>query len=365
VQRGIEELGPMLTSKMEQAVCIARLEYGPDRAIRFRLLQANPTFETYTGLRGVTGQCVSAGDLGCDADLIASFARVAETGQKATFTHPSGPYPFFRGWACRIGGAASRKLAVVFEQVPRPPRSPIDNGSSTTRLAAESQRKDLFMATLAHELRNTMAPLGSALELLGCGRADAGTVAEALPMARRQLQHMSRLVGELLDVGRIVNDRMELQPSRVPIHELVSDAVQACAAAAAQRGHALSVDMPAALLWVNADPVRFNQVMVNLLSNAIKFTRPGGHISVCARADARDVQLRITDNGVGIAAEELDTVFDMFGRAKHSKTLSIDGLGIGLSLVRRLVELHGGTVYVQSEGRDKGTTFTVTLPLCD
>lgn len=231
------------------------------------------------------------------------------------------------------------------------------------RLMLECQRKNVFMATLAHELRNTMEPLGSALEILSCGRADPQLAARTAAMAQRQLQHMNHLLNDLLDVGRVVNDKMELQLRRSSLQELVSSAAQASANAAAQRRQTVALDMPEAPLWVDADPVRFGQILTNLLNNALKFTPPGGHIRVAAALDGDCVELSVADDGVGIASEDLDGVFDMFAQAHRSKKHSAGGLGIGLSVVRRLVELHGGTVTAHSRGKNMGSTFTVTLPL--
>jgi signal transduction histidine kinase len=231
------------------------------------------------------------------------------------------------------------------------------------RFAEEERRKNAFMAALAHELRNTMAPLGYALDILGCGRADPAVIAETLPMAQRQLRHMSRLVNDLMDVGRAVNDRMELQQSRHTVQDLVANAVQCCAYAARQRKHVVAVDMPQAAIWVNADPVRMGQVLVNLIGNAVKYTPARGRIVVSAVQLRETVEISVKDNGVGLPPEDLDVVFDMFRQEEDTKTLSNGGMGIGLWLVRHLVELHGGRVSAESEGRGMGSAFTVTLPL--
>jgi signal transduction histidine kinase len=231
------------------------------------------------------------------------------------------------------------------------------------RFAEEERRKNAFMAALAHELRNTMAPLGYALDILGCGRADPEVIAETLPMAQRQLRHMSRLVNDLMDIGRAVNDRMELQQGRHTVQDMVANAVQCCAYAARQRKHVVSVEMPQAAIWVNADPVRMGQVLVNLISNAVKYTPARGRIVVSATQRRETVEICVKDNGVGLPPEDLDVVFDMFRQEEDTKTLSNGGMGIGLWLVRHLVDLHGGRVAAESDGRGMGSTFTITLPL--
>lgn len=229
--------------------------------------------------------------------------------------------------------------------------------------ATEAQRTRIFMATLAHELRNTMAPLGNALEILGGSSGNPQLAARALPVAQRQLQHMSHLVDDMLDMGRVLNDRLDLELRRVSVQDLVAQAVQACTAAAEARGHLVRTDLPAEPLCVDADPVRFGQVMANLLGNAIKFTPAGGHIGIAARQSGNGLELRVSDDGVGISADELPAVFDLFRQEASSKQLSNGGLGIGLALVRRLVELHGGKVEVHSDGKGRGTVFTIRLPL--
>ena len=219
------------------------------------------------------------------------------------------------------------------------------------------------MATVAHELRNTMQTLASALELVGWGARDAQLLARSVAIAQRQLQQMTRLVADLMEVGRLVTDQLELQSSRQCLQPLVAQAVDACRAGAETRGHTLIAELTDEPLWVMADPVRCAQVLLNLLHNAIKFTQPGGRIVIALRRDGQHAQLEVRDNGVGVAAADLDSIFDLFRREPSSKRLSEGGLGIGLALVRRLVELHGGTVQASSRGRDKGTTFTVLLPL--
>jgi len=230
------------------------------------------------------------------------------------------------------------------------------------REQTDSERAKVFMATLAHELRNTMAPLSHALEILGSEACDRELAARALPMAQRQLQHMNHLVDELLDMGRVMSGRIDLELSRTRLQDLVNNAIQACSATAAARRHTIHLDMPKKALWFRADPVRFGQVLANLLGNAIKFTPPGGNIRVTASAQGDTLRLCVSDDGVGIGMEEMTGIFELFRQEAASRKYAADGLGIGLSLVRRLVELHGGTVDVHSAGKGKGSAFTVLLP---
>lgn len=233
------------------------------------------------------------------------------------------------------------------------------------RLAKEARQRDLFMATLAHELRNAIAPLGNALEILGSGRASAELVAQTIPMAQRQLRQMTHLVQDLMDVGRIVNDRIELTPQRVSLQSLVEDAVAAFAFCAVQRRQTVAVRMPDEPVWANIDAARMAQVLSNLLGNASKFTPAGARIEVSLSIEGSQALLSVSDQGIGIAPEDIGSIFDLFRQAEAGKACSGEGLGIGLAVVRKLVELHGGTVTAHSAGTNAGSTFTLRLPLAD
>jgi PAS domain S-box-containing protein len=235
------------------------------------------------------------------------------------------------------------------------------------KLQETDRRKDEFLATLAHELRGPLAPLASALEILKRAQLDADGDGEPLSHARatmdRQLGQMVRLVDDLLDVSRISQGRLELRRERVELTDVVDQAVEACQALADHLGHQLNVSLPSEPVILDADPVRLAQVLGNLLHNACKYTEPGGRIDLSAERQGSDVAISVTDTGIGIPAEALPKVFEMFAQVDGALERSQGGLGIGLTLVRRLVEMHGGTVEVQSEGRNRGSQFTVRLPM--
>ena len=226
------------------------------------------------------------------------------------------------------------------------------------------RRKDEFLATLAHELRNPLGPIRTALALL-C-KLDP-VVPAAQDNARRTIarhtDHLVRLVDDLLDVSRISQGKISLQWERVSLAGVIRSALETSSHSVEARGHALDVSLPKEELWISGDAVRLSQIVANLLLNAAKFTAPGGRITICAVRDGDNVRIRLSDNGIGIAAASIDSIFGLFEQSGHSPDRVQDGLGIGLSLVRNLVTLHGGHVSVHSPGVGLGSTFEVILPL--
>ena len=230
-------------------------------------------------------------------------------------------------------------------------------------LSAADRRKDEFLATLSHELRNPLAPMRSALEVLKLRSDGGGVDARLLSVFDRQLHHLTHLVDDLMDVSRITQDKMELRREPLDLTALVRAAVCDTAGLMEHARHQLDVDLPAGPLMVDADPTRINQVVVNLLTNAAKYTADGGRIALVLGVEDGAAQLTVRDNGIGLPAHALATVFDMFSQLEPALVRSRGGLGIGLSLVKGIVELHGGTIAAASEGEGRGSCFTVRLPL--
>ena len=237
-------------------------------------------------------------------------------------------------------------------------------GQVERALREVDRRKDEFLATLAHELRNPLGPIRTALALL-C-KLDP-VVPAAQDNARRTIarhtDHLVRLVDDLLDVSRISLGKISLQWDSVSLASVIRSAVETSSHSIEARGHALDVTLPKQELWVCGDAVRLSQIVANLLLNAAKFTAPGGRIAIAAERAGDNVHIRLSDNGIGIAAASIDSIFGLFAQSGHSPDRVQDGLGIGLSLVRTLVELHGGQVSVSSPGVGLGSTFEVSLPL--
>jgi two-component system CheB/CheR fusion protein len=223
-------------------------------------------------------------------------------------------------------------------------------------------RKDEFLAMLAHELRNPLAPIRSGLDLLEMDGVDAPTAAWARNMMKQQVQHLVRLVDDLLDVSRIMRGKVQVRKEPVTLADVVNRGVETARPLITAQGHQLSVDLPAEPVWIEADPVRMTQVVANLLNNAAKYNDKPGHVWVSAEARAGTAVIRVRDDGVGIEKDLLARVFDLFTQAERSVARSQGGLGIGLTLVRSLVEMHGGSVEARSEGLGHGSEFTVRLP---
>ena len=225
------------------------------------------------------------------------------------------------------------------------------------------QRKTEFLATLAHELRNPLAPIRTTLTLLSGGRLDEPATERLLGVMRRQVDHMVRLVDDLMEVSRITRGKVDLRFRPVMLDSVIGDAVELSRPLLDAAGHTLTVDLTHDRLCVSGDAVRLTQVFSNLLNNAAKYTPPGGRVRVTARREDGDAVVVIADSGIGLPPHMLRSVFEMFVQVSGTSKAAQGGLGIGLTLVQSLVELHGGSVLASSPGLNQGSTFTVRLPL--
>jgi signal transduction histidine kinase/ActR/RegA family two-component response regulator len=221
------------------------------------------------------------------------------------------------------------------------------------------RRKDEFLAMLGHELRNPLAPIMTALQLMqlrGKGNEREHQVID------RQVRHLVHLVDDLLDVSRITRGKIELKKESIEVAAVLTKAIEMASPLFEQRAHTLVVGAPREGLLVDADPMRLGQVLANLLTNAAKYTEPGGHVEVTARREGANVAVSVKDDGIGIAPDALADVFELFVQGERTIDRSQGGLGIGLTLAKSLVELHGGTIHVESEGLGRGTEFVVRIP---
>jgi len=230
-------------------------------------------------------------------------------------------------------------------------------------LREADRRKDEFLATLSHELRNPLAPIRNALELLRRAGTDSELRERALAITERQVQQLVRLTDDLLDVSRITRNKIELRCERIDLRAAISSALETVAPLSNAAGHVLTVDLPPTPLWVCADLTRLSQAFANILNNAAKFTDRGGRITVAASVEGRQTVVTLSDNGIGIDTSALPTIFDMFVQIDQGSSRARSGLGIGLALAKRLVELHDGHIEARSAGLGTGTTFTVSLPV--
>ena len=230
-------------------------------------------------------------------------------------------------------------------------------------LTEEDHRKDIFLATLAHELRNPLAPIHSGLELIRRSKDNPQIIERTLAVIERQTNRIVHLVDDLLEVSRITQGKITLHKEYFSLKTAIDVAMEAARGAFDSNEHQFTLSLPDEPIYLDADLIRVEQILLNLLINAAKYTSPKGKIELSAEKDADEVIIRVRDNGQGISAECIPHVFDMFNQVDASSKQGSNGLGIGLSVVKQLVELHGGSVSAASEGLGKGSEFTVHLPL--
>jgi signal transduction histidine kinase len=260
--------------------------------------------------------------------------------------------------ACEISG--SPHAVVVHRSIETNDQRTIEN-----ELRAALARKEEFLVTLLHELRNPLAPMANALEILGRYGHDANFVARARDIIQRQLRQITRLVDDLFDISRSKRELMHTQRAVVDLAEVVTIAVESAQPLVELRRHTLTASVVPDRFKVHADMTRLVQVMTNLLINAAKYTPPGGHISVICEETATDVLMHVRDSGVGLAPEQLSRVFEWFAQAASPREARMGGLGIGLALAQELMRLQGGSISARSEGLGRGSEFTVSLPRVD
>jgi signal transduction histidine kinase len=225
------------------------------------------------------------------------------------------------------------------------------------------RRKDEFLATLAHELRNPLAPISNSVSILSSPKSPPDVRDQALGMMERQVKQMVRLVDDLMDVARITRGKITLKTERIALADVLRSAAETSQPLISQFEHRLILDLPKAPVWLDADFTRLNQIFSNLLNNAAKYSEPGREIRVSTESDEGQVRVRVKDQGIGIPPETIGRIFDMFAQADGSLERAHGGLGVGLTLVKSLVEMHGGRIEAASKGAGKGSEFSVILPI--
>jgi signal transduction histidine kinase len=266
--------------------------------------------------------------------------------------------PLTGGWVEVRAYPTPQGLAAYFRDV-------TDRKQAEQQLRDADRRKSEFLAILAHEVRNPLAPLRNGLQILKMRSSADPTVLQTVDMMDRQMTHLVRLVDDLLDLSRITRGKLELRPQKVLLTEILGNAVESSRAFIEANRHELSMDLSVKNLLVDGDADRLVQVFSNLLLNSAKYTDAGGFITLALQRDNNEAVVAVQDNGIGIPPTALEHIFDMFFQVPTLEAHSTQGLGIGLSVVRTLVEMHGGSVRAFSEGPGKGSRFTVRLPIAE
>lgn len=356
--RASEERFRSVFEAMNEGFCLVEPVFdAAGRAVDYRYLMANPAIEHHMGLKDVVGRTAREVMPHHETHWVEAYARVAATGE--TF-RGEGQVEDLGRWfevsAFRVGDPALGHVGILFSDAS-------DRHRADEALRDADRRKDEFLALLAHELRNPLAPLRNGLQVMRLAGANTDAADRARGMMERQLGHMVRLIDDLLDVSRIGRGKMELRRERVLLAEVIANAVETARPAVDAGGHAFEASLPTEPVYLDADLTRLAQVFSNLLTNSAKYTPNPGAIRLTAERAPGAVVVRVRDTGVGIPAEALPRIFDMFSQVDRSIERTTGGLGIGLALVKGLVEMHGGSVGAESGGSGAGSTFTVVLPL--
>ncbi|KQY00771.1 diguanylate cyclase [Massilia sp. Root133] len=362
-----EERYRTLFEAIDEGVCVIEMLYD-DAGIPsdYRFIEVNPAFVKATGLAHAVGRTMRSLVPQHEAHWFETYGRVAATGEPVHFVDEAAHLGrWYDVYAARVGPAGSRKVVVLSTDITERRRTELELRRLADDLAEQDRRKTEFLATLAHELRNPLAPIRSGLQLMRRARADPAAIARVQDIMDRQLDHLVHLVDDLLDVARITRGQVDLKPALVPLADVLNAAVETSLPLIEAARHQLDVRLPDEPLMLHADATRITQVVSNLLNNAAKYTPRGGHIVLAVECDGEQALIAVSDNGIGIPPDALGEVFRMFTQIPNATRHMPGGLGIGLSLVKSLVELHGGTIQAASAGTGTGSVFTVRLPLAD
>jgi signal transduction histidine kinase len=385
----------ILFDSIDEGFCVLEVLFdGAKNAIDCLFLEVNRAFEKQTGMPNPVGKRASELDSQIDPHWLWVYGRVALTGEPERFQYPVASLDrHFDVYAFRVGTPDQRRVAVLFNDITERKRTEAERAEiirelraareqltaellerskaeraledANERLLEADRRKDQFLAILSHELRNPLTPIRNSVHVLSLAVPGGEQVRRAQAVIERQVGHMVRLIDDLLDVTRLRGGQVQLRREPVDVNEVVQRATEDHRVAFLEKGVELEAALVPVKLSVQGDRTRLAQVMGNLLQNALKFTPRGGktNVSVGADAERRQAVIRVEDTGRGIEPDVLPRLFEPFAQADESLDRSMGGLGLGLSVVKGLVEMHGGSVEAASDGNDQGATFTVTLPL--
>lgn len=362
--RESEALYRGLFNSIDEGFAIIEMIFDADhRAVDYLILEVNPGFEQQCGLLNATGKRILELVPDHEPYWFEMYGKVALTGEPVRVEAESKALQsWFETRAFRIGGEGSLKVAVIFNNITERRNVERKLQEQAQELSGQDRRKDEFLAMLSHELRNPLAPLTNALHMLRLQPHEDPVQRQARGIIERQVGQLKHLVGELLEISRITTGRVQLRLERIDLSGVLDRAIETAQPLIDERRHVLEVSAPPHPLWLQADASRLEQVVVNLLTNAAKYTDPGGRIWLSVAQEGHEAVLRVRDTGIGIAAAQLPHIFGLFTQVEVSLDRSQGGLGIGLCLVERLVELHGGNVAVTSV-LGQGSEFVVRLPV--
>ena len=346
-----------LIQAMDQGFCVIEpLFDDTGLAVDYRFLETNQAFQQQSGLQDAIGKTAKALVPGLEQNWIEAFGLVAITGEAIRLEDEAPSMGrWFDVYATRVGSADSRHVALLFTDI-------TERKATQEKLEDADRRKDEFLAMLAHELRNPLAPISAAAELLKIARLDEVQVRKTSEIIDRQVKHMTGLVDDLLDVSRVSRGLVKLDTAPCNLSHIVSDAIEQAAPLIHARRHHLALHLTPVAALIHGDRKRLVQVLANILNNAAKYTHDGGNIHLRTEVDASHIVIEIADTGIGMTPRLITQAFDLFAQAERTSDRASGGLGLGLALVKTIVELHHGTVRCESGGIGAGSTFTVRLP---
>jgi len=387
-----------LFESMDEGYCVVEMIFDEEnKPIDYRFLEVNPVFERQTGIKDARGRLMREIAPEHEQHWFDIYGRIALTGETLRFENPAAAlHRYYEVCAFRVGAPELRHVGIVFNDITQRKNLELQreralsqeealrkDAETATRALAQTQEvlhkrvaeladadrhRNEFLAILAHELRNPLAPLKNAVQILRRTPNDAVVIEKARDLIDRQVHHMSRLVGDLLEAARAQNGQIKLQTTSLDLRTIIEHVVDLMRPVFEGKHQTLRVTLPEEHVWVEGDAARLEQIFTNLLSNANKYTQDRGDIEISLSVALLDETVRgaivqVLDNGEGIEAELVPRLFELFAQADRSLAHSQGGLGIGLSLVRTLVEMHGGRVSMRSDGRGSGSTFEVRIPL--
>ena len=345
-----------LFEAIDRGFCVVEVLFDDcGNAVDYRFLETNPRFVAETGLVDAVGKRMRDLAPAHEEHWYRIYGEVARSGVPVRFEHQAQALGrWYDVYAYRVGDPIARQVGILFADI-------TERRRTEQALRDADRRKDEFLATLAHELRNPLAPLRTALDILQL-TDDAETASRLHAIMARQVDQLTRLVEDLMEVSRITRGNVQLRTADIDLRDVVRAAIETSRPLLDERGQVLRVDLPASPLPVEGDAMRLAQALVNLLNNAARYGRAGGHVWLRGWRDGDRVALSVRDDGIGIAADKLQSIFQPFTQLERETREAQGGLGIGLSLVRSLVERHGGEVSARSAGAGQGSEFVLQLP---